>query len=176
MIRDEFNKRRDISRQRRWQLRQQRNRRCIICGKPAITARYCEPHRRAHILQRKAMGGVMSKEVEMHIEELETKLRQLKTAQIAELQEKLGDARAVVRDLKEKIEKLSAAVKRKRLPPEEVRNRIYAVLKKVKGGLSPIEICKKSGLTYATVSMFLYRNKKDFRATGRFSSKRYYLK
>jgi hypothetical protein len=176
MIPDEFTKRRDISRQRRWQLRQQRGRRCIICGKPAITARYCERHRRAYILQRQAMGGVVSKEVEMQIQELETKLRKLKIAQIAELQEKLSDARAVVRDLKEKLEKLSAATKRKRLPPEEVRNRIYAVLKKAKGGLRPKEISEKSGLTYDTVSMFLHNHKKDFRGTGRFNSKRYYLR
>lgn len=37
----------EVSRQRLWQLRQKRNRRCITCGKPATRANHCEEHARA---------------------------------------------------------------------------------------------------------------------------------
>jgi hypothetical protein len=46
MIRDEFSKRTDVSRQRRWQLRQQAKGRCPTCGAPGGGYLYCKAHRR----------------------------------------------------------------------------------------------------------------------------------
>lgn len=37
-------KTKQISRQRRWQLRQQENGNCIICGQKAVTATHCIKH------------------------------------------------------------------------------------------------------------------------------------
>lgn len=34
-----------VSRQRRWQLKQKRLKRCIICGKPSVVALHCQYHR-----------------------------------------------------------------------------------------------------------------------------------
>lgn len=48
-VRDEFSNL-DISRQRRWQLRKQRDGRCIICGgKPVVYGVRCLRHRKQHI-------------------------------------------------------------------------------------------------------------------------------
>lgn len=41
-----------ISRQRKWQIKQRKRRKCITCGKQAITAQYCETHRDSHNLHR----------------------------------------------------------------------------------------------------------------------------
>jgi hypothetical protein len=120
----------------------------------------------------------MSKDVEVQIQELEDKLQQLKAAQIEELQERLRDARKVVRNLEQEIEKLSGPVspKRKRISSAEVRDRIQSMLKKAKEGLSQKEISEKSGVNYHTVALFLRKNQKDFRTTGQFKSKRYFVK
>jgi hypothetical protein len=46
MIHDQFSKRTDVSRQRRYQLRQQAAGRCPICGEEAETGRhFCARHR-----------------------------------------------------------------------------------------------------------------------------------
>ena len=122
---------------------------------------------------------LMSKDVESQIQELETKLQQLKGAKIAELQERLRDARATVRDLEQEIENLSGrpvSQKRKRISSAEVRDKIQSVLKKAKDGLSQKEISEASGVSYPTVALFLRKNQKDFRTTGKFKSKRYFLK
>jgi len=42
-IKDEFTDL-PLSRQRKYQLRMQQQRRCIICGKPAVTASHCLSH------------------------------------------------------------------------------------------------------------------------------------
>lgn len=36
----------EVSRQRQWQIRMRKQRRCIQCGKPAVTMNHCEEHRR----------------------------------------------------------------------------------------------------------------------------------
>jgi chromosome segregation ATPase len=120
----------------------------------------------------------MSKGVEKEIQELEAKLQQLKAAQIEELQERLRDARRVVRDLEQEIEKLSGSVspKRKRISSAEVRDRIYSVMKGAKGGLSQKQISLQSGIGYGTVALFLRRNEKEFKSTGSRKSKRYFWK
>ena len=121
----------------------------------------------------------MSKNVEVQIQELECQLQQLKAAQIAELQEKLRDARKVVRDLEQEIENLSGrpvSPKRKRISSAEVRDRIQSVLKKAKDGLSQKEISERSEVNYQTTALFLRKNQKDFRTTGKFKSKRYFWK
>ena len=121
----------------------------------------------------------MSKDVEKEIQELEQKLQQLKATQIEELQERLRDARKVVRDLEQEIENLSGrpvSPKRKRISSAEVRDRIHSALKGIKGGLSQKEISQKSGINYQTTALFLRNNQKDFRTTGQFKSKRYFLK
>jgi hypothetical protein len=55
-IKDEFSKLR-ISRQYRYQLRMKRDRRCIICGEPAVTEWKCLEHMvEARERQRKKLG------------------------------------------------------------------------------------------------------------------------
>jgi chromosome segregation ATPase len=117
-------------------------------------------------------------DTEDEIKKLETRLEELKAAQIAELQERLREARTAVRDLEQQIEKLSGPVspKRKRISSAEVRDRIHSALKGAKGGLSQKEISEESGVNYQTTALFLRNNAKDFRTTGKFKSKRYFLK
>jgi len=122
----------------------------------------------------------MSKDVESQIQELEQKLQQLKAAQIEELQERLREARKVVRDLEQEIESLSGKPgshgKRKRTSSTEVEQKIHSVLENAKDGLSQKEISEKSGLKYGTVVFFLRKNRQQFRTTGKFKSRRYFLK
>jgi hypothetical protein len=122
----------------------------------------------------------MDKDVEKQIQELEEKLQQLKASQIEELQGRLRDARKVVRDLEQEIEHLSGKpvphAKRKRISSAEVRDRIQSVLKKAKDGLSQKEISERSEVNYQTTALFLRKNQKDFRTTGKFKAKRYFLK
>ena len=121
----------------------------------------------------------MGTDTQDEIKELEAKLQQLKAAQIEELQERLRDARKIVRDLEQEIERLSGrsvSQKRKRISSAEVRDKIQSVLKKAKEGLSQKEISERSGINYQTTALFLRRNQKDFRTTGKFKSKRYFLK
>jgi len=44
---------RKISRQRKWQIKQKRQGLCIICGKKAITAKFCEFHRQDDLKRKK---------------------------------------------------------------------------------------------------------------------------
>src|SRR5437870_565451 len=122
----------------------------------------------------------MPKDKSTQIVELEAKLQELKTAQIEELQERLREARKVVRDLEQEIESLSGKpvshAKRKRTSSAEVRDKIHSVLKNAKDGLSQKEISEKSGINYQTTALFLRTNQKEFRTTGKFKSKRYFIK
>jgi hypothetical protein len=121
----------------------------------------------------------MATDTQEEIKKLEEKLQQLKVAQIAELQNKLREAKSVVRDLEQEIENLSGReshAKRKRISSAEVRERIQAVLRKAKEGLSQKEISEKSGINYQTTALFLRNNQQDFRRTGRFKGKRYFLR
>src|SRR5438552_3868864 len=100
----------------------------------------------------------MATDTQDEIKKLEEKLQQLKAAQIEELQERLRDARKVVRDLEQEIENVSGrpvSPKRKRISSAEVRDRIHSALKGVKGGLSQKEISEKSGVNYQTTALFL---------------------
>lgn len=45
-IQDEFSGRTEISKQRRYQMRQLRDGKCIFCGRPAVITGKCEGHRR----------------------------------------------------------------------------------------------------------------------------------
>jgi hypothetical protein len=122
----------------------------------------------------------MQKNKRTQIVELEAKLQELKAAQIEELQERLRDARKVVRDLEQEIESLSgkpaSGAKRKRTSSEEVRDKINSVLKNAKDGLSQKEISEKSGINYQTTALFLRKNQKEFRTTGEYKSRRYFAK
>ena len=122
----------------------------------------------------------MPKNIPAEIENLETKLQELKAAQISDLKERLRKARKVVNDLESEIESLSGKTvqrgKRKRTSSPEVRKKIYAVLQKAKDGQSQKQISDESGVNYATVALFLRKNQKEFRTTGEFKSKRYFLK
>jgi hypothetical protein len=122
----------------------------------------------------------MPKNIPAEIANLEAKLQELKAAQISELKEKLRKARSVVADLESEIERLSGRPpqdkKRKRTSSAEVRTKVYATLQKAKDGLSQKEISDESGVNYATVALFLRKNQKEFRTTGEFKSKRYFLK
>jgi len=122
----------------------------------------------------------MPKNIPAEIENLETKLQELKAAQISDLKERLRKARKVVNDLESEIESLSGKTvqrgKRKRTSSAEVRKKIHAALEKAKDGLSQKEISEQSGITYPTVALFLRKNQKEFRTTGEFKSKRYFLK
>jgi hypothetical protein len=121
----------------------------------------------------------MAKNIPAEIANLEAKLQELKAAQIEELQERLRDARKVVRDLEQEIENLSGrpvSQKRKRISSAEVRDKIHSVLKKAREGLSQKQISEKSGINYQTTALFLRNNQNEFRTTGRFKAKRYYSK
>jgi len=122
----------------------------------------------------------MATDTQDEIKKLEEKLQQLKAAQIAELQDRLREARSVVRDLEQQIENLSGKSvsqgRRKRTTSAEVRERIHSALKKAEDGLSQKEISDRSGINYQTVALFLRKHQKQFKITGTFKSKRYYLK
>jgi len=121
----------------------------------------------------------MATDTQDEIKKLEEKLQQLKAAQIEELQGRLREARKVVRDLEQQIENLSGReshAKRKRISSAEVRHKIQSVLEKAKEGLSQKEISEKSGINYQTTALFLRNNQKEFRTTGKFKAKRYFLK
>lgn len=42
------NKQKPLSRQRRWQIKQRENKKCVICGDPSVTAIHCERHAEMH--------------------------------------------------------------------------------------------------------------------------------
>ena len=122
----------------------------------------------------------MATDTQEEIKKLEARLEELKAAQIAELQERLREARATVHDLERQIEKLSGKLlsqgRRKRMRSEEVRERIHSVLKNAKNGLSQKQISEQSGIGYGTVALFLRTHQKELKTTGSFKSKRYFLK
>jgi hypothetical protein len=122
----------------------------------------------------------MGKDTAEEIKRLEERLQELKAAQVVELEKKLREARRVVRDLEQQIEKVSgkpvSQSRRKRMRSHEVRERIESVLNKAKGGLSQKDISEQSEINYQTVALYLKRNQKDFKVSGSRKSKRYFLK
>jgi len=124
----------------------------------------------------------MEKDVQSQILELETKIQQLRSGQLSELQEKLKVARQTVADLEAEIAGLTGKApapetgRRKRTSSEEVRGRILKALSQNPEGLSQKEISDIAELNYNTVVLYLKNNPKDFKTTGLLRSKRYFLK
>jgi hypothetical protein len=64
LILDEFTRRTDVSRQRRYQLRNGNAGLCVLCSEPAVTAHYCERHRReTNVRQRELMRRIHGRSV-----------------------------------------------------------------------------------------------------------------
>src|SRR5262249_10498418 len=121
----------------------------------------------------------MSKEVEIQIHELEGKLKELRAAQVAELKQRLVEAKGVVRNLEQQIGELSGrprSNKRQRTSSTEVRDKIHSVLRHAKSGLTQKEISERSRINYQTVVVFLRRNDRELKSSGSRKSKRYFLK
>ena len=117
------------------------------------------------------------------IAELESKILQLRSAQLTELQDQLKAARQTVAALEAEIGKLTGQApvagkpeRRKRTSPEDVKSGILKALAAAPTGLSQKEISDASGLNYQTVVLFLKNNPKNFKTTGKLKSKRYFLK
>ncbi len=124
---------------------------------------------------------MMEKDVRSQIKELEGKIHELRSGQLAELQEKLKDARAAVADLEHQIAKVSGkapapAAHRKRTSSEEVRDRIFKAISAAPKGLSQKEISEQAALNYNTVVLYLKNHGKELKSTGSLRSKRYFLK
>ncbi|HWL54006.1 MAG TPA: hypothetical protein VNQ90_16310 [Chthoniobacteraceae bacterium] len=129
----------------------------------------------------------MEKDVQSQIQELEERIRQLRSSQLEELQAKLAEARATVASLEAEIAEISgsaptaaktpaAGSRRKRTSSEEVRGRILKALSEVPEGLSQKEISEMTGLNYNTVALYLKNNSDQFKTTGALRSKRYFLR
>jgi len=124
----------------------------------------------------------MEKDVQTQIRELEERIQQLRSSQLAELQAKLKEARQTVAKLEAQIAEISGQSspvvirRRKRTSSEEVRGRILKALSQAPEGLSQKEIADITGLNYNTVVLYLKNHPKDFKTTGVLRSKRYFLK
>lgn len=129
----------------------------------------------------------METDVQSQIQELEARIRQLRSGQLNELQEQLQEARQRVAEIEAQIANItgkpvaaaasfSATGRRRRTSSEEVRGRIFKALSEAPEGLSQKEISDRSDLNYNTVVLYLKNNAKDFKTTGQFRAKRYFLK
>jgi len=123
------------------------------------------------------------KDARSEIKELEGRIQELRSSQLAELQGKLKEARAAVADLEHQIAKISGkapapapGLHRKRTGSEEVRSRILKVLAANPKGLSQKEVSEQSALNYNTVVLYFKKHAKEFKSTGSRRSKRYFLK
>jgi len=121
------------------------------------------------------------KDARSQIKELEGRIQELRSSQLAELQEKLKEARKDVADLEHQIAKISGKapapeLHRKRTSSEEVRSRILKTLAAAPSGLSQKEISEQSTLNYNTVVLYFKKHAKEFKSTGSLRSKRYFLK
>ncbi|MEI8233332.1 MAG: hypothetical protein WCH57_01455 [Verrucomicrobiota bacterium] len=117
------------------------------------------------------------------ISELQAKIQQLRINHVAELKEKLHEARRTVAYLEAELAKVTGqstpvgtAVRRTRTNPEDIRARVLKALAAMPTGLSQKEIAEATDLNYTTVMIFLKKNLKDFKTTGSLKSKRYFLK
>jgi len=132
----------------------------------------------------------MEKDVQSQIQELEERIRQLRSSQLEELQAKLAEARATVAALEAEIAEITGSPapsvrsaktpaadgRRKRTSSEEVKGRILKALSETPEGLSQKEIADLTELNYNTVAVYLKNNSKDFKTTGTLRSKRYFLR
>ena len=117
------------------------------------------------------------------IKELEARIQQLQSAQVSELKDKLHAARKAVADLEAEIARITGKApvagkpeRRTRTSSEDVKAGILKALAATPTGLSQKEISDLTGLNYTTVVIFLKKNAKDFKTTGKLKSKRYFLK
>jgi len=127
----------------------------------------------------------METDVQSQIQELEARIRELRSSQLTELQEQLRDARQKVTEIEAQIADITgrptpssapASGRRRRTSSEEVRGRILKALSEAPEGLSQKEISDIADLNYNTVVLYLKNNAKEFKTTGQFRSKRYFLK
>ena len=117
------------------------------------------------------------------IEELESRIQQLRGSQLSELKEKLREAKLSVAALEAELAKLTGTVivgplkmRRARTSSEDVRAGVLKALSLAPHGMSQKQIADAAGLNYQTVVIFLKKNLKDFKTTGSLKSKRYFLK
>ncbi len=117
------------------------------------------------------------------ISELQTRIQQLRISHVAELKEKLQEAKRTVACLEAELAKVTGqtppvetAVRRTRTSPEDIRARVLKALAATPTGLSQKKIAEATGLNYTTVMIFLKKNPKDFKTTGSLKNKRYFLK
>ena len=118
------------------------------------------------------------------ISELQAKIQQLRIKHIAELKEKLQEAKQTVACLEAELAKVTGqgapdagtVIRRARTSPEDIRAGILKALASSPHGMSQKEIADATGLNYQTVVLFLKHNLKDFKFTGALKSKRYFLK
>ena len=117
------------------------------------------------------------------ISELQARIQQLRISHVAELKEKLQEAKRTVACLEAELAKVTGqappvetAARRARTSPEDIRARVLKALASTPTGLSQKGIAEATGLNYTTVMIFLKKNLKDFKTTGSLKSKRYFLK
>ncbi len=123
----------------------------------------------------------MEKDVQSQIKELEGKIKELRSFQIAEIEAKLKEARELVADLENQLAQITgrastATARRKRTSSSEVRSRILKALADVPTGLSQKEIADQTSLNYNTVVLYLKNHSKNLKSTGTLRTKRYFLK
>ena len=124
----------------------------------------------------------MSQDALSQIQELEAKIQQLRSAQVTELKEKLVAARKAVVELEAEIASITGKapagepLRRTRTSSEDVRGRILKALAAAPQGLSQKEISDTAQLNYNTVVLFLKKNTKDFKTTGKLRAKRFFLR
>ena len=124
----------------------------------------------------------MSQDALSQIQELEAKIQQLRSAQVTELKEKLVAARKAVVELEAEIASSTGKapagepLRRTRTSSEDVRGRILKALAAAPQGLSQKEISDTAQLNYNTVVLFLKKNTKDFKTTGKLRAKRFFLR
>lgn len=125
----------------------------------------------------------MPTDVQSQIAELEARILQLRSGQLGELKANLAAARKTVTDLESQIAAITGGkvlsekpARQARTSSEDVRGRILKVLAAAPQGLSQKEISSMTELNYNTVILFLNRNIKEFKTTGKLRSKRYFLK
>jgi DNA-binding NarL/FixJ family response regulator len=122
----------------------------------------------------------MPKNIPSQIQELETKLQQLKEQQVNELRERLRLARKTVSELEDEIAAITGKTAvpraRKRVSSEEMRSRIVAVLSANPKGLTQKQIADETQFAYGSVAAFLKKHQKEFKTTGERKQKRYFLK
>jgi hypothetical protein len=126
----------------------------------------------------------MPTDTQSQIAELEAKILALRSSQVTELRDQLRAASQTVAELETEIAKITGGKapvalkpeRRTRTSSEDVKGGILKVLAAAPTGLSQKEISDSTDLSYSTVALFLKKNLKDFKTTGKLKAKRYFLK